>query len=203
MTRFMYIDFNTFKDDLKKLEIFKNIDDDTFVAEHSGKIGKISFYDPYIEMEITKDKETIFYLQSELISRGQIDDYIKAFFQKLFLNSNEKNDGKEITINDEFKILFVCTCGVTSSDIAKHCRDIATSLNSNAKFSAVSLDRLIEVEKEYDTIFYLPQIAYLVKKNNYEFMDKVIPLDIKDVGSRDFESIYRFTLIHTANIKSK
>ena len=183
-------DFNEFKQYLSGLERVKVIDEDTLIYDFGKRVGKVAFYVPYVELTIEEDGKNIFLLQTELISKTQIDEYMKSFFDCL-QSREDRLDllGKGL---DNINILFVCSCGATSKIIANKCLEKAKELGITLHFDACSVEKLNDVQKNYDRIFFLPQISYVLRRQDFEYKDKIKVLPTAFVAHLDIESIFSY-----------
>lgn len=169
------------------------IDKDTIGFNSKDKLGTITFYVPYVEIKITENGENIFILQTELVSKTQVDEYLVSFFECLY--TKEDRDLKLDAIShEEHKILFVCSSGVFSSILAKNCEQKAKSLNIKAEYGFCSIDRLTGLQEKYDRVYFLPQISYVLRREDFSFKNKIKVLPTTYVALNDIDSILSYTL---------
>ena len=117
------------------------------------------------ELSITnKKEENVFYLHFELKNL----DHAKDLFLEM-----EECLLKQWDVHTR-KILFCCTCGLTTSFFAMRMNEVAKVIGVDMEFTAVPYENLFENTQDKDAILIAPQMSYRLKNVQEIITDRIV-----------------------------
>lgn len=149
----------------------KEVDKDHYTIETDYGISEINFYnidpDPeVIELRITckKTGNTKFFLHFQAVDEQHSKDLYKEMATSLM-------GLKDVQTT---RILLCCTAGMTTTFFAEKMNEVASVLELDYNFHAVSVSEVYANAKDYDLILVAPQVGYELPKLQARITNKPV-----------------------------
>ncbi|MBR4164306.1 MAG: ROK family protein [Solobacterium sp.] len=113
---------------------------------------------------VNKKEENVFYLHFELKNL----DHAKDLFLEM-----EECLLKQWDVHTR-KVLFCCTCGLTTSFFAMRMNEVSKMIGVDMEFTAVPYENLFENIQDKDAILLAPQMSYRLKNVQEIITDKIV-----------------------------
>lgn len=177
------------------------IDSDHYKIETDYGISEINFYnidpDPeVIELRITckKTGNTKFFLHFQAVDEKHSKDLYREMATSLI-------GLKDVQTT---KVLLCCTAGMTTTFFAEKLNEIASVLELDYNFNAVSVSEVYANAKDYEMILVAPQVGYELPKLQARITDKpVLMVPTAYFASYDANSCIEFVKEELTKFRTK